>query len=362
MSSNILSKLTMIIPTFMRHEFFEDIVAYHAPEIGRIILLDATPEPFTHATLFKKHQNVEYCHLPDTSPAYRLALGVEKITTPYAVIKADRRQVSTHGLRCCCTFLDYNKKYISADGHTILNYECERTAYNYAYVSKHCELEDATHRVMACMSIFEPTWYAVFRTDALRYIFSKINKLEVKDFCFHEFFHTISAYSLGKHKRVPCMYMYMPAVQYPFDRSLVGVDFLKNLEDTAFVWQFCEESSKLLKDINISEEMVYEAVMCYKNVYLQGLKVSRNWMDLPPVERKQAISTIMCFLDKNGYSSSQKDYFFEFLLVLYNNQKIQLGTLLASFTSNDSQALQELKGLVKSIMSKAPHHFKQQRA
>ena len=357
MKSAQKSNITLVIPTCDRHEFLEEIISYHRDYVDHMIILDGSSEQWSGINSIETYGNVSYHQIAGTSPMTRLAWSVDKIKTPYVIIRADRRQISNHSIACLCSFLDVNKDFVSADGFTILDYNKIYTAYNYSYVSKHCEAQDGIQRALCGMAFFEPTWYAVYRSEAFRSIFSKMALLTTDDWCFHEFFHCIASMLHGKHKRIPCMFMYMPKVQYTFDRTDVTEKFYLHLNDIQYIKKFCKESAHLLSEYSIPEKIIFDAVMCYKEIYIKVKEIRGGLVHATEDDFNKFQLFLEGNLKTNGYSPMMAKLFATFTKIVREEGAISLKKVMSTFTYKDHGALAEIKKLSTCIKQKAPHHF-----
>lgn len=355
---DILSRLTMIIPTKDRNFFLHEIIRYHAPVVGKIVIVDDSAAPFEDAELLKRFNNVHYFHMAGIDFMQRISFSIQYIDTDFAVIRADRRQIANHGLRCCCSFLDANPDYATADGYTFIERkEGFDLVYSNCTVSEHCSESDAERRVCVGMALFEPSWYAVHRGDVLKNCFSEISQLSIDDFCFYEFYHVIYTLYFGKHKRVPCLYMYMPPVNYDPWRKEVSDKFFERLEDENYLNNFYEIAyASMEKSIGVPRNLIKEAVGCYRvNVFAK--KFGYSWLEAGGADRAAIVKYTETLLQDRSYTSRDIEYFMLIMKVRLMVARIDLKQVLGRLSHKDAIGMKELQGIIKTTKMMRPDMF-----
>jgi len=198
-------KITLIIPTHERHKYLERVLDYYSSATFRIIVGDSTKTTFSKLHKFK---NIEYYHLPDIPIIEKLNKMLNLVESPYAVFCADDDFIIPTGLNESIKFLEENKDYVVAHGQ-YCSFEKTNDKYSWRKAEyKHYSLvqENPLERFIHHFSHYKlPTFYAVHRTELLRYVW-KCDLKDINDARFGELLPTLIALIHGKMKTLDIFY------------------------------------------------------------------------------------------------------------------------------------------------------------
>ena len=109
---DIWDKVTLIIPTYNRHNYLTRILDYYSNVNLRILVADSSQNEYP----FKNTYQIDYFHYPNYMPSKKLADIIQKVKTPYVFMCADDDFIIPRAIEKCIKFLDKNSDYSSAQG------------------------------------------------------------------------------------------------------------------------------------------------------------------------------------------------------------------------------------------------------
>ncbi|RTY34143.1 TIGR00180 family glycosyltransferase [Chlorobium phaeovibrioides] len=109
----MLSKLTIVIPSFERQEYLLRQVNYWANKNVKVIILDGSKNKWSHIGF--ANVNIEYFHIPE-SIENRFLFASTRIYTEYAVLLSDDELFISSALESCINYLDHNIDTVSCKG------------------------------------------------------------------------------------------------------------------------------------------------------------------------------------------------------------------------------------------------------
>ncbi|MDB5799580.1 MAG: family glycosyltransferase [Rhodocyclales bacterium] len=206
-----LANITLVVPTYNRHELFCKLLDYYA-SLGlamQILVLDSSCESLQHKN--RKHvlslgsgfRHISYSS--DVPVASKLSQGLHAVGTEYAALCADDDLVFLDGLIGAKAFLQDHPEYVCVDG-IYLNYWQKEFDVNVKieYGSGGINGEHAYARVFRLFQKYESLFYGVFRTKHITQIFDGVSKIQ--SLHFQELFQAVSALMIGKSHRLPLFY------------------------------------------------------------------------------------------------------------------------------------------------------------
>ena len=208
----LLDELTVVVPTYNRHEHLERLLSYYVSRgtTASFLVLDSSaPE-----TMASNRQLVAACgdrfrHVvfPSSMPvATKLAEGLKLVSTPYCAFCADDDLVFVEGLRAALQYLRAHPDHVCADG-IYLNYRMRPgndVQLQIEYASTGIEAAHPAARVFRLFQRYESLFYGVFRTPDLATIFAGVSR--VPSLHYQELFQATAALLLGKSHRLPVFY------------------------------------------------------------------------------------------------------------------------------------------------------------
>lgn len=115
---NLLSKLTIVIPTCNRQRYALRNMRYWSGQGATVLIMDGSVAPIQTYELDEIDCNVHYKH-NDCSFEERLEIALTQITTEYAMLCGDDEFQIFSGLIECIKFLEANADYTSCCGRCI---------------------------------------------------------------------------------------------------------------------------------------------------------------------------------------------------------------------------------------------------
>lgn len=112
-----LSRLTIIVPTYQRHEFVLRQFQYWSGSDVRVVILDGSPEPMNIPGALL-HENIQYVHTP-VPFRERLSSVGRYVTTPYCAMLSDDEFFTFSGLRSAISRLDADQSIAGCVGRCL---------------------------------------------------------------------------------------------------------------------------------------------------------------------------------------------------------------------------------------------------
>ncbi len=207
----LLSKMTLVIPTYNRHQHLKKLIEYYKSQCTPIsfIILDSsdqeTLEKNSHLCreLGDKAKHITYAS--STQVADKLLDGLKQVVTPFCGFCADDDLVFVDGIVAAIAFLQSHDDYVSADG-IYLNFHTTGTDVNVKleYSTRGIQAEDPGARIFQLCQKYESLFYGVFRTNDAVSIFTGVTKHT--SLHYQELFQAMAALLIGKSKRLPIIY------------------------------------------------------------------------------------------------------------------------------------------------------------
>lgn len=290
----MLENLTIYIPTYYRHEFLHPILDYYSDIKARIIICDATPQPWKQVPV---REGVSYFHLPDTTNEYRYIFALNKCQTHYFVPRADRRHQTKKFLREGVNFLENNPEYESVYG--IWLNEDLSPYQSVDLISNSFEIEDAYNRLTSYASSYTAPFYAIQRLDLAKRIGNLMTDLMPVEANMHveEYVHAFYACIASRIKKLPLLHGIVQSaekkVNYHTDAYRIPYYFM----DKSFQEKLFNIAAKYMDagqlDLNKAREAFFQA--------LEGI-VTRYYINtmlqLPPMRDDSATLARFAFLEE----------------------------------------------------------------
>lgn len=197
----MLSRLTLICPTFRRHRFLERSALFWSsrPSVS-VMYADGSKEPFSHACVHA--QNIRYFHHRGTIQE-RLQLLLDQVQTPYVCLMGDDEFYIPSALQACVEFLDGHSDYVACMGRAI-GFSVANNQVNFCGqypLLQDRDLDSAFpfERLLNHFSSYVPSHsYAVTRTDVFRHamLSALVNQIDI--FSIGELIYEFLVLAAGK--------------------------------------------------------------------------------------------------------------------------------------------------------------------
>jgi glycosyltransferase domain-containing protein len=117
---DILAKLTIVIPSYERHEYLLRAIAFWSNSLARVIILDGSTKPFSDdiQLMIKSLSNIQYIHNTG-SYALRLSEAAKHLVTDYVVTMGDDEFHLKTGLEAALSVLEQNPDIVGCIGQSV---------------------------------------------------------------------------------------------------------------------------------------------------------------------------------------------------------------------------------------------------
>ncbi len=166
---SILSKLTLIIPTYKRQNFALRNMRYWSGRGVFVYVLDGSDTPIAQRNLEELSDNIQYHHIQ--VPLYeRLRYAEDLVSTEYCSLLSDDEFFLPSGLEAAIQQLDQNQELVSCGGQAIGFFTSDKGILGRLkypeFKDYSVEQDDAASRMYAHMLQYTPsTIYSVVRAD-----------------------------------------------------------------------------------------------------------------------------------------------------------------------------------------------------
>ena len=203
---SLLSKLSIVIPTFNRPEFLIRSISYWSDYDMTVHILDGAKVPLDDKLISGFKSNINYHHMP-IDLMQRLNSSIEFIGTDYSMLVADDEFFISSALESCIEELENDHEIVSCMGSAIsFRVEDNIVVGNIIYpaLSKHSLMQDnSLERSIFHMSNYVPSSiYSVMRSNVWK---KSIRSASVKNYevfvkAIGELQFEITSSYLGKSK------------------------------------------------------------------------------------------------------------------------------------------------------------------
>ncbi|MBK5284701.1 MAG: TIGR00180 family glycosyltransferase [Bacteroidia bacterium] len=241
-----MKKVTVIIPTYNRHQYLARILKYYSQFNVDVCVADSSKQPFAFANNF----NAKYYHLPEFSYFKKIQWVTEQTSTPYLCLCADDDFTIPSALSECIKFLEENPDYFSAQGKSIF-YKIKRNrsvkwwpchlyifGFNFASSKEVTERvndfseNSALKRVDALWKHYVYLYYSVHRRENIEDIFNLSADFDFDIYAASmEFFFNNIAIANGKHIILPHLFQVREYSQASGTFTLQGIRSGYSIED-----------------------------------------------------------------------------------------------------------------------------------
>ena len=181
----MLHKLTIIIPSYERHDYLKKNIYHWNGSDVKVIILDGSKKKLKKN--FKIKSNINYFHLPNKSLFQRLGFASKIIKTKYSMLCCDDEFYIESGLLKCLEELEKNKELSCAMGRVLCfrfrdNKKLLTASLGYGqFKNYYLDISDPLQRVKKHLSgiMGRPTMYSVTRSKFFIEILNLVSKSEI---------------------------------------------------------------------------------------------------------------------------------------------------------------------------------------
>ena len=210
---------TIIIPTFNRPECLKRLLNYYedSGENCNVIVADSSSDENKKKnektiTSLKK-VNVLYLdkYSSDYDPLHKIADALTKVKKKYCVLCGDDDFITVNGINKSVNFLEGNNDFSCAQGVSVGFFiekddkENKKISWTISKQNQSVIFLDPSERLLFHFSNYNPTFYAVHRTDFMSIIFNEKIKF-TDDNRFGELLPSMLALIHGKTKQLDVLY------------------------------------------------------------------------------------------------------------------------------------------------------------
>ena len=227
---SILSKLTLIMPTYNRHTYVLRNMRYWSGREVTVLVLDGSDQPINATLLEGIAGNIRYHHLP-ISIHERLFRSTKLIDTEYSALYGDDEFFSRIAVEKCINELENDKSLVSCVGRCIGFNPTDVGIVGRPWYSDMKDykllLDDPIERMVFHMGNYNgSTIYSIIRTPVWKHAVNMFSKKLFTVFSMEEYIFEMVVAFMGKSKVIPILYWY---------RSLENERIIQN-ENKFHVW------------------------------------------------------------------------------------------------------------------------------
>lgn len=186
----MLSDITILIPSFNRHEYLVRSLYFWESLSLPTIVVDGSQNPLPKRIL-NTLSSVTYLHMPNASVGKRLYEGSKLSRTKYTHTVSDDELLNPEGLVELRNFLDSNFDFVAACGHVVawrsFRYLLFLKPFYSGFSKVKVDQESPIERVRHHMSNYQPcSIYSLVRTDVLEISLQAVSLIdypEYPEFC-----------------------------------------------------------------------------------------------------------------------------------------------------------------------------------
>lgn len=209
---SVLSKLTIIIPTYKRHEYALRNIHFWSGKEVTLHILDGTDTSIPLDELNGIGSNIHYHHLP-ISIYDRFRKAVELIDTEYAVFQGDDEFFLPSALEQCITELERDEELVSCMGRCLLFHPESKGMYGrpaYTEMKEYAIMQDSpVERMVAHMNPYTcSTIYSVLRSPVWKQAIGSFTEQQFSVFSIEEYQVEMIVAFMGKSKVIPVLYWF----------------------------------------------------------------------------------------------------------------------------------------------------------
>lgn len=172
---SLLSKLTIIIPTYNRQRYALRNMEYWSGSEVCVYVLDGSADPISPLDIKEFSSNIHYYHIVE--PIWqRIYFGAQLIKTEYAMLCGDDEFMIQSGIQACLEFLEINKTYSVCIGRCV-GFRLHKNKIKLFPVKEYHKIHEVNQENVASRidyhirNYMTTTIYGVHRTASFKYCF-----------------------------------------------------------------------------------------------------------------------------------------------------------------------------------------------
>ena len=233
---NLLSKLTLVIPTYNRQSYALRNMRYWSGQGATVLIIDGSDSPIPTDDLAGFSDNIYYHYLP-VSMYDRLKYSLELIETDYCALMGDDEFFLPSALQNCINELDTCIELVSCIGRCMgfgVSLSGVTGFIEYPLMESYSIMQDdSIDRMLAHMDPYVPsTIYSVVRTHVWKRAINVLVKREFSAFAIGELQFELAVCCQGKSKVIPEL-MWLRSNESP---GIRGTDESLKPEKTFIGW------------------------------------------------------------------------------------------------------------------------------
>ncbi len=329
--NQFLSRLTIVIPTYERHDFVLRLMNYWAENSGpTVIILDGSSKCIPEIILNKYPPSIRYYHMPGKTLHDRLLSSLEKVDTEFVLRGGDDEFYIPSALSKCINELDHDHEQVACCGRALGFFWNGNLACG---VEQYPKLKDyvisnqlAEDRLVKHMSHYVPSLvYAVCRSAVWKKCYEFVLQKNYPFFASRELqFEMIMSFA-GKSKVIPeLMWLRSHGESQPIrntdpslDPSVSLLEWWFGLADEHQRLDFVSLMTTAFSEISTGEDQMLEnSVVAVKGVeaYLAQHKICKRQFS----KSVCFVSMVSIFLGKRAAKNLYKFLKFVYKKINYN--------------------------------------------
>lgn len=172
-NSDILRQLTVIIPSYNRHEYLIRQIAYWSNSCVTVLILDGSSSALPkniQSFIEEKFSNIKYINVDEKDVFKRLSLAKSFVSTKYSVMSGDDEFILAPSLEVAINKLEHQDGFVGYIGQSLWFYadESEQPKFRIGYPHLNYVVDDndvKTRLDRAMETYCAATCYAVMRSD-----------------------------------------------------------------------------------------------------------------------------------------------------------------------------------------------------
>ena len=202
-----LSKVTIIIPSYKRHEYAINALKYWSKYEVDLHLVDGSDNPILNIDEEIKNSRIKYHHIKILSEVDRIKKILPLIKTKYTILSSDDDLLLPKALSNCLEEIEKDDDIISCYGQTLSFYKIENTTMfqhtDYKLINFKNVSNSSVERINKHMNEYVPSIvYSVMPTDIFQNIFEVENPSEYEYLSSMELRVTLLITYYGKSKTI----------------------------------------------------------------------------------------------------------------------------------------------------------------
>lgn len=318
---SLLSKLSIVIPTYKRPDFLRRQIDFWSGQDCCVVILDGNDQGLDSAVVRRLAENIDYHHLPVGFCA-RLTTARRLVNTPYTALLADDDLFMPSGLNACLKTLEKDPTLAACQGRAMgfafdsgSRLKCKEAYPEFQSVK--VDADSGINRMLDHFSNYTPvSMYSVARTEYWKRAMGIYGAHEFSVYAMGELQIELSLSYMGRINVVPDLTWLRSAETTSIGGS-VGSDVSLNQAKTFRDWWQAEKSSSARRqylDIFASalaelgrdtDDEIMAGVIEANDAYVQNGNELPGWMAISRVLIKRSLpgklhNRIREFLEKRG--------------------------------------------------------------